>query len=83
MIFTTGFMSQPDAKFRLTVTSLAFFLVRLSCWALSLQKLEIGGVILIPNPPIRRNSTEVHDKECMDSTAWITFSFQSLGALQH
>jgi len=47
------------------------------------QKLELGGVILIPNPPIRRNSTEVHDKECTDSTAWITLSLQSLVALWH
>ena len=42
----------------------------------------IGGVILIPTRPIRRNSPEVHDKDCTDSTAWITFSLQSLVALR-
>ena len=31
--------------------------------AVPFQKLELGGVILIPDPPIRRNSTEVRDKE--------------------
>jgi hypothetical protein len=47
------------------------------------QKLELGGVILISRPPVRGNGTEIHDKECTDSRSWIVFILQIVVAQRH
>jgi hypothetical protein len=42
-----------------------------------------GGVILIPCPPDRGNSTVIRDKECTDSRLRIVFILRNVVAQQH